>query len=257
VVPAAVAPGLLIGTALGLLGGGGSVLTVPIFVYILGFEAKDAIAMSLAVVGLTSIVGTLMHWREENVNARIGVPFGAVATVGTFAGARVGVLLPSDLQLAIFAGVMLAAALFMARGGWGKVSEASMPVPGGLAVSIVFGGLLVGFLTGVVGVGGGFLIVPALVMIGLPMREAVGTSLLIIAANCAVGLLGYAGHVNIVWPAVALVAAFTIPGIAIGAYLHRHVPQHALRAVFSIFLIVVAVFILYQNVPAVLAFREP
>ena len=256
-LPGAVAPGLLIGTALGLLGGGGSVLTVPIFVYILGFGTKDAIAMSLAVVGATSIAGTLLHWHEENVNVRVGIPFGAVATVGTFAGSRVGVWLADDVQLAVFAAVMLTAALFMARGGVTPPREPEAPVSSGLALSIVFGGLLVGFLTGVVGVGGGFLIVPALVLIGLPMREAVGTSLLIITLNCAVGLLGYLGHVTIVWRAVGLVAAFTVPGIAIGTYLHRHVPQHALRTAFSVFLVAVAAFILYQNIPAVLASKQP
>ena len=252
-LPGAAAPGLLIGTALGLLGGGGSVLTVPIFVYVLGFGAKDSIAMSLAVVGATSIVGTLMHWRAGNVNVRIAVLFGAVAMVGTFAGARIGVLLPGDMQLAIFAAVMLTAAAFMARGSARFPVAPAAPSSRGAVLSMVAAGLLVGLLTGVVGVGGGFLIVPALVLLRLPMREAVGSSLLIITANCGVGLLGYIGHVSIAWPAVALVTAFTVPGIALGSYLHRYVPQPVLRAAFSAFLIVVGAFILYQHVPAVLS----
>jgi uncharacterized membrane protein YfcA len=104
-------------------------------------------------------------------------------------------------------------------------------------------GLLVGSLTGIVGVGGGFLIVPALVLLQMPLREAVGTSLLVITGTCVVGFLGYVGHVRLDWVAVALVAAGTLPGIAMGSYLHELVPQSALRRGFAVFLVVVAAFI--------------
>lgn len=251
----AIALGMLIGAALGLLGGGGSILTVPIFVYVLGFGPKEAIAMSLAVAGVTSAVGVMSHWRAGNVNVRIGVVFGAVAMLGTFAGARLATHLAGATQLAIFGGVMVTAAVFMARGRANADGpEPSTAKTGGHSVALVVSeGLLVGALTGVVGVGGGFLIVPALVLISVPMREAVGTSLLIIAANCVVGLFGYLGHVEIAWSAVALISVGAVPAIAVGAHLHRFVPQYLLRRGFAAFLIIIAVFILYQNLGTVLA----
>jgi hypothetical protein len=118
---------------------------------------------------------------------------------------------------------------------------------------VVLEGFAVGLLTGIVGVGGGFLIVPALVFLAMPMRQAVGTSLLIIATNCAVGFYGYLGHVHFTWSSMALVTAGTLPGIAVGTYLHRFVSQDALRRGFAVFLLMVAGFILYQNLGAVLA----
>jgi len=251
VTAVAIALGLVIGASLGLLGGGGSILTVPIFVYVLGFPPKEAIAMSLAVVGATSVVGVAGHWRAGNVNLRTGATFGAVAMIGTFAGTRLAAFLSGATQLLIFAIVMLVAAGFMFRGR----SEAASP--GGhsrraATALVVLEGLAVGLLTGLVGVGGGFLIVPALVLLALPMREAVGTSLLIIATNCAAGFYGYLGHVHFTWSSMALVTAGTLPGISIGTYLHRFVSQEALRRGFAVFLLMVAAFILYQNLGTLL-----
>jgi len=252
VAAVAIALGLLIGASLGLLGGGGSILTVPIFVYVLGFPPKEAIAMSLAVVGATSLVGVAGHWRAGNVNLRTGATFGAVAMVGTFAGTRLAAFLSGTTQLAIFGVVMLVAATFMFRGR--RAPDASGGRRRGAATTlVVLGGLAVGLLTGLVGVGGGFLIVPALVLLALPMREAVGTSLLIIATNCAVGVAGYLGHIQFTWNSMALVTAGTLPGIALGTYLHRFVSQDALRRGFAVFLLLVAGFILYQNIGTVLA----
>jgi uncharacterized membrane protein YfcA len=249
VLAAAIVPGVLIGAALGLLGGGGSVLTVPIFVYVLGFTPKEAIAMSLAVVGATSAFGTASHWRAGNVDVRMAVVFGGVAMLGTLVGVRLARFVPGTTQLVIFGAVMLAAAVFMFRGRApsdgenGKVS----PQPAVSVLNVVPGALLVGALTGIVGVGGGFLIVPALVLMRMSPREAVGTSLLIITGTCVVGFLGYLGHVRLDWTAVTLVAAGTLPGIALGSYLHRFVPQSALRRGFAAFLVVIAGFILIEN----------
>ena len=246
---AAIVPGVLIGAALGLLGGGGSVLTVPIFVYVLGFTPKEAIAMSLAVVGATSAFGTASHWRAGNVNVRVAVLFGGVAMVGTLFGVRLARFVPETTQLVIFGAVMLAAAVFMLRGRAPFDAEnGTCPARPVMSVlKIVPGGLLVGSLTGIVGVGGGFLIVPALVLMRMSLREAVGTSLLIITGTCVVGFLGYLGHVRLDWTAVMLVAAGTLPGIALGSYLHRFVPQSALRRGFAALLVVIAAFILIEN----------
>lgn len=249
----AIALGGVIGLALGLLGGGGSILTVPIFVYLLHFAAKDAIAMSLAVVGLTSAVGVAGHWRAGNVNFRVGAAFGAVAMVGTYVGARLAVFVSGAAQLAVFALVMFAAAVFMFRGRHSSETHLSHERKQPPMLALILYAISVGLLTGLVGVGGGFLIVPALVMLDVPMREAVGTSLAVIAVNCVVGFAGYLGHAAIDWRAVGLVAAGTAPGIALGVGLHRRVPQAVLRRGFSVFLVLIAAFILYQNAGTILA----
>jgi uncharacterized protein len=247
----AIALGVVIGASLGLLGGGGSILTVPIFVYVLGFPPKEAIAMSLAVVGTTSAVGAATHWRAGNVNLRTGATFGAVAMAGTYAGTRLASFLSGATQLVIFGVVMLVAAAFMFRG---RRAAAPTDAPGpGLSIGLVVAeGVAVGLLTGLVGVGGGFLIVPALVLLGMPMRHAVGTSLLIIATNCVVGFYGYLGHVHLTWSSMALVTAGTLPGISIGTYVHRFVSPEGLRRGFAVFVLLVAGFILYQNLGTVM-----
>jgi uncharacterized protein len=240
-----VALGFLIGLSLGLLGGGGSILTVPVFVYVLGFGAKESIAMSLAVVGLTSLTGAAGHWRQGHVNLRVAMIFGPVAMVGSYLGTRLATRLTGAEQLTIFGTVMLIAAAFMFRGLRSESSSggrASLPV-GFTAAE----GLLVGMLTGLVGVGGGFLIVPALVWAGLQMVDAVGTSLLTIAMNCAVGFYGYIGQVTIAWIPMALVMAGTLPGIATGTYAVRFVSQTSLRRGFAVLLVCVAVYILLRS----------
>ena len=240
-----VALGFVIGLSLGLLGGGGSILTVPVFVYVLGFGAKESIAMSLAVVGTTSLVGAVGHWREGHVNVRVASIFGAVAIVGTYLGTRLATRLTGAEQLAIFATMMLVAAGVMLRG---RQTDAGPPTARTSNVaSATIQGLVVGSLTGLVGVGGGFLIVPALVWGGLPMRDAVGTSLLVIAMNCVVGFYGYAGQVKIAWLSVALVTAGTMPGIATGTYAMRFVSQQTLRRGFAVLLFGVAFYMLYRT----------
>lgn len=245
---AAIIPGVLIGAALGLLGGGGSVLAVPIFVYVLGFEAKKAIAMSLAVVAATSALGTASHWRAGHVNLRVGVMFGTVATFGTMAGVRLSEFVSGTTQLVALAAVMLIAAVFMVSGRMppGRSGHSVEPRPVA-AFKIVPASLLVGTLTGMVGVGGGFLIVPALMLVGTTLHEAVGTSLLIITATCVVAFLGYLGQVSVDWRAMTAVAAGTLPGIAVGSYLHRLVPPLVLRRGFAAFLVAIATMILVER----------
>jgi uncharacterized protein len=252
---------VLIGLSLGLLGGGGSILTVPIFVYVLGFGAKEAIAMSLAVVGAVSLFGAGRHWRAGNVNVPVALVFGGVAMVGTYLGARLAVFFSGEAQLALFAGVMLVAAVLMFR------DRAPTPPPGTSLTGhpddsrpvrralggasgflIVVEGMAVGILTGLVGVGGGFLIVPALVLVArLPMKEAIGTSLLVIALKSATGFLGYLGQVEVPWAFMTLFTAVAVGGILIGTHLVRYVSQGALKRAFAIFLLVMGGFILYQN----------
>ncbi|MBS1817777.1 MAG: sulfite exporter TauE/SafE family protein [Acidobacteria bacterium] len=249
----AVLLGFVIGAALGLLGGGGSILTVPIFVYVLGFPPKDAVAMSLAVVGVTSVVGAFGHYGRGNVDLRTAALFGGAATGGTWAGARLAAYVSGALQLAIFGVVMLAAAVFMFRGRR-DVAAAGEQAPRSMPLALVVGeALAVGVLTGLVGVGGGFLIVPALVLLGVSMRTAVGTSLAVIAWNSAVGFSSYLGRAHFAWVPMALVTAGTLPGIWTGTWAHRYVSQDKLRRGFALFLVCIAAFILYQNLPAVLS----
>ena len=244
-----------------LLGGGGSILTVPIFVYVLGFPAKQGIAMSLAVVGATSAVGVLTHWRKGHVNMRVGLVFGVLAMAGTYAGTYLARFLSGGVQLVLFGTVMLVAAAFMSRPGAGDEPDrgGTSPRAGSLTpaaltslVPLVMLAAAIGVLTGIVGIGGGFLIVPALVFAALPMSQAVGTSLVVITLNCAIGLYGYLGQVPMTWLAVGLVTAGTVPGIALGTHFHSLVPQQALRRGFAAFLVVIASFILYQNAGTVL-----
>lgn len=237
---------VVIGLSLGLLGGGGSILTVPVLVYALGFGAKEAIVMSLAIVGVTSLFGAVGHWRAGNVNLRVAAIFGSVAMGGTYLGARLAVFFSGTAQLILFAVVMLAAAYFMYRDGRPVMTHSGsgkMPV-----VLIVAEGLAVGVLTGLVGVGGGFLIVPALVVFGgVAMKEAVGTSLLVIALKAAAGLLGYLGQVDVSWGFVAIFTAAAIAGSVGGTYLVRFIPSGALRKGFAVFLVLMGAFILFEN----------
>jgi uncharacterized membrane protein YfcA len=252
----------LIGLSLGLLGGGGSILTVPIFVYILGFGAKEAIAMSLAVVGATSFFGAVGHWRVGNMNLRIACIFGVVAMVGTYLGARLSIYFSGAAQLALFAVVMLGAAIFMFRGNAPlRVVDPGDAPPEPIArmplLLIVAEGIAVGVLTGLVGVGGGFLIVPALVLLGkVPMKQAVGTSLLVIAMKSAAGFYGYLGQVEVDWEFMGLFTAVAIAGIFGGTYLVRFVSQTRLQRAFAVFLVLTGSWILYQNRSVVFAAAE-
>ena len=242
----------VMGLALGMLGGGGSILTVPIFVYVLGFGAKEAIAMSLAVVGVVSLAGAVGHWSAGHVRLRIALIFGGVAMIGTYLGARLAVFFSGPAQLALFGMVMLAAAYFMMR------PIPVRPAPTGerprLPIALIAAeGLAVGVLTGLVGVGGGFLIVPALVLLGkVEMKDAVGTSLVVIAMKSAAGFAGYIGQVEVPWGFLAGFGAVAIVGILAGTYIVRFVPQHALQRAFAVFLLVMGGLILYENRSVVL-----
>ncbi|HEY7393803.1 MAG TPA: sulfite exporter TauE/SafE family protein [Gemmatimonadaceae bacterium] len=235
----------LIGLSLGMLGGGGSILTVPVLVYAMGFAAKPAIALSLPVVGITSLVGAVLHWRLGNVRLRTAAPFGLLAMVGAFLGAKLAVFLSGATQLVLLSVVMLvAAALMMRPRRSGDASSSRSPSPM-LVVPVALG---VGLMTGLVGIGGGFLVVPALVLLaGVSMRQAVGTSLVVIAMNSASGFVGYLGSVAIDWAFLAGFTSVAVAGMLIGTALSRRVPQAALRRAFAVFLLATGSFVLYSN----------
>lgn len=239
----------LVGLSLGLLGGGGSVLAVPIFVYVLGYGAKEAIAMSLAVVGLTSLVAAVGHWRAGNVDLRVAATFAPLAMVGTYVGARLATLVSGTVQLVLFSLVMLASAVFMFRGSAPRMAVARDAEQSPLALApVVAEALLVGVMTGFVGVGGGFLVVPALALLAkVPMRVAIGTSLVVIALNASVGFAGYLGEVQVPCLFMGSFAAVATAGALGGSRLACFVPQHALRRSFAVFLIVMGALILFEN----------
>lgn len=235
----------LIGISLGLLGGGGSILAVPILVYVVGMAAKSAIATSLLVVGTTSLVGAFRHWRAGNIDLRSAALFGVISMIGSFLGGRLAAMVSDNFQLVLFAVVMLGASISMFRSRTDSEDAVTAVRP---PTFLFAAAAAVGLLTGVVGVGGGFLIVPALVLLaGLPMKRAVGTSLLVIAMNSASGFLAYAGHVDIDWRYMALFTAIAVIGVFIGSAVVPHVSQGVLKRGFAVFLIAVAGFILYQS----------
>lgn len=236
---------ILIGLLLGILGGGGSILTVPVLVYALDIGAKESIALSLAIVAITSLVGTYSHYKAKNINFKVAMIFGPVAMIATFIGAKLSVFLTGQAQLLIFAIVMLISALFMFRGNKNieVTEEKKLNYP-----LIVAEGTFVGILTGLIGVGGGFMIVPALVLLAnIPMKKAIGTSLVIISLKSFSGFLGYLGSVSIDWNFLLQFSIFTIIGIIAGSYLVKYISAQKLKKSFAMFLVVMGVFIIYKN----------
>lgn len=245
---------LLIGLSLGLLGGGGSILTLPILVYVLGVEPKTAIAMSLFVVGVTSATGMIAHARAGRVRFRTGLVFGATAMAGAYAGGQVARFLPATALLVAFALVMLVTSIAMMRGR--RAVSATSDVKVGKVLAI---GGAVGVVAGLVGAGGGFLIVPALALFGgLAMPEAVATSLLVIALQSFAGFAGHAGHVHLEWTLVLVVTASAVSGSFLGARLGRGLSPDSLRRGFAWFVLAMGLFLLGKQlpVPAVTMIRE-
>lgn len=243
---------LLVGFVLGLLGGGGSVLMVPILIYVIGVPVKLAIASSLLVVGLVALIGCLSHLRRGNVAPKVALVFGAFAAAAAFAGARLAAYIPEDAQLILFAVVGLAGSVLMLRGTSHAVagSEAAYEFSASVRTIALLAlqGAGVGLLTGIIGVGGGFLIVPALVVVaGLPMRLAIGTSLLVIAMNAMSGFAGYIGSVAIDWSLVLWFTAFAGAASVAGTALGARLPQRRLKQMFGYLLIAVSLYVLYRR----------
>ncbi|MET9133789.1 sulfite exporter TauE/SafE family protein [Streptomyces antibioticus] len=240
---------VLIGVSLGILGGGGSILTVPILVYLAGTDTKEAIATSLFVVGVTSLVGLVPHARAGRVRWRTGLIFGSVSMVGAYAGGRLAEYVPGTALLVAFALMMLATAAAMLRKS--RKAKPAKPAHRELPVRhVIVEGLVVGAVTGLVGSGGGFLVVPALALLGgLPMSVAVGTSLLVIAMKSFSGLAGHLNGVQIDWNLALAVTAAAVVGSLIGSRFAGQIPQDILRKAFGWFVVVMGVFVLGQQLP--------
>ncbi len=251
----------LVGLALGLLGGGGSILTLPILKYVIGMEAHAAVAASLFVVGLTSAIAVIPHARAGRVVWRTGLIFGGASMLGAFVAGRFAKYIPAGVLLVLFAVMMVVTAVAMLRGrNAAKADPTAAPKPFGLAAfaKIAGEGLTVGAITGLVGAGGGFLVVPALVLLGgLPMSAAVGTSLLVIALKSFAGFAGHASQVSLDWPIVLGVASVALVGSLFGARLVARIEPAKLRRSFGWFVVVMGVFMLAQELPPLFDLEWP
>ena len=269
----AIPAGLLIGLLLGTLGGGGSILTVPVLVYLLHQSPHAATAGSLLIVGITATVGMIVHGRAGRVRLALGITFGALGVAGSYAGTRLSSGVPPGLLLSLFAGLMLAAAAAMMRrprrtaarcerATWSPPAAArtsgrrmacqrlggSMVLRRGLKIIVAATG--VGLLTGFFGVGGGFVIVPALVLaLGFDM-PAMGTSLLVIAINSATALAARLGSLaDLDWPLLAVFTAAALAGALAGNRVASRIDPSRLTTAFTVLLIAVAAYSLVRNLP--------
>lgn len=247
-------PGAIaIGLSLGLLGSGGSILTVPVLVYLLDQPEKLAIASSLAIVGAIAAAGSVPYMRAGLVNWRSVALFGVPGMAGTYLGAWTAMFVPGAFQLTLFAVVMLVASVLMLRPLDYNATGEPRPM-----WKISLDGLIVGVVTGLVGVGGGFLVVPALVLLGgLAMREAVATSLVIIALKSFSGFYKYldvlaAENISLDLEIILLVSVLGIAGTFAGNAIGGRLPQDKLKKTFGGFLIVMGTFILIRSAPTLL-----
>jgi uncharacterized protein len=258
---------VLIGLTLGLLGSGGSAITVPVLNYVVGHETKQAIAESMAIVGLICVVAAIPYARKKQVDWYSVLYFGLPGMLGTFVGAYLGGISPAVLQMVVFGCVLLIAAYMMLRKPKPGLVAAVLENSGGDQSDedaylkqraplwkIAFDGLIVGIVTGFVGVGGGFLIVPALVLFGkLPMRLAIGTSLVIIALKSLVGFAKYQHYLltentSVDVRTIAMFVVVGVLGSLAGGFINHRLNQRVLKRTFALFLLVLGGFvIIYES----------
>lgn len=249
---------LLIGVSLGLIGGGGSILTMPVMVYLFGVSPIVATSYSLFVVGSTSLVGAAQQYKRGLVNTRMALLFAATSVVTVFltrkwlvpaipdhiATIHGFVITENWLTMVLFAVLMLISSLFMMR----NTTSHSLPEYDSKKISLgkmIIFGAGIGLLTGLLGAGGGFLLIPALVLLlHLPMKEAIGTSLLVIALNSLIGFSGDLHNKGIDWPLLLTVTALAIAGILLGSYLNRKIPAGKLKKGFGWFVLAMGIYIL-------------
>jgi len=247
-----------IGIILGLLGGGGSILSIPILVYFFHIDAVMASAYSLFIVGVTSFIGAVPKYKDHLVSIKAGLLFGVPSILSIFITrkwlvpaipdiifqANSIVLTKRFLVLGLFALLMIVTSITMIAGQKEKIRIEREP----RVALAIFEGILIGFLTGLVGAGGGFLIIPALVVLtGLPFKTAVGTSLFIIAINALTGFLGDVINYDMNWPFLLLLTSLATAGIFIGNRLTHTIPAFKLRISFGWFVLAVGVWIFFRE----------
>lgn len=248
---------VFIGISLGLIGGGGSILTVPVLVYLFHIEPAMATSYSLFIVGMTSLSGAIYQYSKRYVDLKAALSFGLLSVVTVFAVRKYLLPLIPDILwqagaitltkstaiMVLFAVLMLTASISMVLGHREQASNtrASLPVLSAFGVGV-------GLVTGLLGAGGGFLIIPALVVLArAPMRVAIGTSLFIVTINSLVGFVGDIGHVYIDWPFLFTILAITVCGVLIGSVIGRRIPGERLRAGFGWFVLTMGIYILSRE----------
>ena len=256
---------VFIGISLGLIGGGGSILTVPVLVYLFGESAELSTAYSLFIVGTTALVGGIRNATTGNVNYKTAVVFTIPAFIAVYLTRAYLVpaipqniltvdtfTLTKDIAIMVFfALVMLAASVSMIRNKRGELDEESETAPVLNIPAIIAEGAVVGVVTGIVGAGGGFLIIPALVLFAkLPMKKAVGTSLLIIAAKSLIGFIGDVQRPDLIidWTLLLTVTAIAVAGIFVGVYMTRFIDGQRLKQGFGWFVLLMAVYIILKQI---------
>ena len=250
----AVVAGLLIGASLGALGGGGSILTVPALVYLLGLSPHRATTASLMVVGAAAAVGAIAHARSGRVRLKTGATFGLLGIAGSYAGSLASAAVPANVLLAGFGLLMLTVAAVMILRRRGRAHSGRAPVSTGTRHTIMVAAAAtgVGLITGFFGVGGGFVVVPALVLVlGFDMPTAAGTSLVVIAVNSAAALAARAGHGSLTldWPLIGTFAAAAVIGALAGGSLAGRASPQRLSAAFTVLVILVAGYTLARSLP--------
>jgi uncharacterized membrane protein YfcA len=247
---------VLIGISLGMIGGGGSILTVPVLVYLFGIGPVESTSYSLFIVGTTSCVGAYSNFRKGSVKIKTALLFGSISITTVFFTRKFLIpLIPHDLfkigelqitepllTMILFAALMVFASISMIKG------REEQPIHGcsanGTMVKMILSGIGIGLTTGLLGAGGGFLLIPTLVLIlGMPMREAIGTSLLIIALNSLIGFVGDLGHFAMDWNMLLTITGIAVAGVFIGNVLAKRVDSDALRKGFGWFVMVMGIFI--------------
>ncbi|TFG73238.1 MAG: sulfite exporter TauE/SafE family protein [Flavobacteriales bacterium] len=252
---------LLIGVVLGLIGGGGSILTVPVFVYLLFINPVVATAYSLFVVGVSSLVGAIQNIRKGLVDFKTAIVFAIPAFITVYATRKYlvpaipdelftvgGFLVTKDIGIMVFfALIMLLASYSMIKGKCKNCDDEDAVVTYNYPM-IVIEGLVVGVITGIVGAGGGFLIIPALVMLAkLPMKKAVATSLLIIAIKSLIGFIGDVENLDIDWAFLIRFTSLSVVGIFLGVWLNKFIDGNRLKKVFGWFVLLMGIYILYKE----------
>jgi len=239
--------GFAIGLSLGLLGGGGSLLTVPALVYFVGQSPRAAVTTSLAIVGANSMVGAIFHGSHGRLDLKVALVFGSAGMLASYLAADISKHISPELLLVAFAFLMIGIAFMLLLRRTKEQETAHMSRP----LWMVFAsGAGVGLLTGILGVGGGFLVVPALVMlVGLPVPTAIGTSLIVIAMNSIAGFLGHLGTGVADWMAILVFTSAGLLGTFSGMKLSRQLSSSKLQKAFAVFVIALAIFLLIDNLP--------
>ncbi|MCF7561457.1 sulfite exporter TauE/SafE family protein [Sabulilitoribacter multivorans] len=252
---------LIVGLVLGLIGGGGSILTVPLLVYLLGYNPVVATAYSLFVVGTSSMVGTFQKYKEGLVEIKTGLAFSFPSFIAVYLSRRYLVpAIPNTILnlgnyqltkemfiMIIFAIIMLLASVSMIK----KKKEEGLILKSQPYFKTFFQGIIIGVITGIIGAGGGFLYVPALVIwANIPMKKAVGTSLIIITINSLIGFLGDVQNFEIDWAFLLVFTLISVVGIIIGVYLSKFISGNKLKKSFGFFILIMAVYIIYKELKA-------